>query len=202
MNSGKPVIIALTGGIGSGKSTASAYLSEKGCPVIDADKIAREIVAPGMPALDKLAALFGQGVLNGDGSLNRKRLAGIVFADDSAKKRMESVMHGEILSIMKERAGKLADSGERLIVLDFPLLFETGGFAGETDEIWLIDADDELRVERVMRRDGSTRAEVQSRVNSQMSRAEKRKRARVIIDNSGSMEELYQKLDRLIEAYE
>jgi len=192
-------VIGLTGGIGSGKSTVSKYFAGKGYAVIDADIIAREIVVPGAPALRKLVSVFGTEILNDDGTLNRKKLAGIVFKDDVLRGRMNEIMHGEILRIMKERIAGLSASGYNGIVfLDIPLLFETDSeLTLKMDEIWFVDAEEEIRAARVTERDGISRQDALNIINSQMSSEEKRKRAHKVIENSGSEEELYQKLDVL-----
>jgi len=194
-------LIGLTGGVGSGKSTVSAYLSDKGYPVLDADKIAREIVAPGGDALKSLVSVFGLGILNDDGSLDRKKLAGMVFHDSALKDKMDGIMHGEILKLMRGRIDDLALSGhEGPVFLDIPLLFEVdAGRIFDMNEIWLVDADDETRVRRVTERDGISRQAVLDIMGNQMSGAEKRRKAHKIIDNSGSKEELYRVLDKLID---
>jgi dephospho-CoA kinase len=197
-------VIGLTGGVGSGKSTVSAYLSEKGYPVIDADKAAREIVLPGSPVLGALARVFGREILNEDGTLNRKKLASIAFGDRSLKAKMDDIMHGEIYRLMKARVGELALSGYKgLVFLDIPLLFETGGeLLKEIDETWVADACEETRIKRVVARDGTTREEVEKIIKNQMDGSEKRAKADVVIDNSGSAEALYAFLDELLETYE
>jgi len=198
-------IIGLTGGIGSGKSTVSAYLSEKGYTVIDADKIAREIVMPGEPALYELVSVFSNDILNEDGTLNRKKLGGTVFGDHALRERMNDIMHGEILKIMKERIDELAVSGyNRIVFLDIPLLFETADAKLTTvmEQIWVVDTDDEIRIKRIIERDGVSRRDVLKIMNNQMSSGEKRKRADVVIENSGSEEKLYQQLDKLIQSHD
>ena len=204
MKSGGMKIIGLTGGIGSGKSTVSAYFSDNGHVVIDADRIAREIVAPGMPVLSELASAFGEHILNSDGTLDRKKLAEVAFGDKILKKRMDAIMHGEILRIIDERIAGLAESGyNSFVLLDIPLLFETNtGLNDAIDEIWVVDAEDETRIERVIGRDGISRQDIIKIMDSQMSREEKRKRADVVIENSGSKEELYRKIDKLVKRYE
>jgi len=189
-------IIGLTGGIGSGKSTVSGYLRKQGHVVIDADQIAREIVEPGSAILEKLASSFGQEIIRGDGSLDRKALADIAFRHKEKHRLMENIMHGEIHRVMEERI----DAASAVTVfLDIPLLFEAGVdklFA--MDEIWLVDAPEDVRIARVRKRDGATEEEIRERMSHQMASGEKRKRAHVIIENGGSEEELYHNLDKLI----
>ena len=194
-------VIALTGGIGSGKSTVSEYLAEKGYAIIDADKIAREIVVVGAPTLQRLAAVFGEDILNDDKSLNRKKLGSIVFKDNALCKKMNDIMHGEIFKIIKERIESLRVSGyNKLVFLDVPLLFETASpeLYAIIDQIWTIDTDDEVRTSRIMKRDGVPRESVLQIMQNQMSNEEKRKRADIVIDNSGNKEALYSTLDKLL----
>jgi dephospho-CoA kinase len=200
MNQGFKVI-GLTGGIGSGKSTVAEYLIEKGYIIIDADIIAREIVTTGAPALQRLVAVFGEGILNDDKSLNRKKLGSIVFKDNVLCKKMNDIMHGEIFKIIKERIEEFCVSGyNKLIFLDIPLLFETASpeLYAIIDQIWVVDTDDDMRIERIMKRDGVSRESVLQIMNNQMSSEEKRKRADVVIDNSKDREALYLILDELI----
>jgi len=204
MRSGKKAIIGLTGGVGSGKSTVSSYLSQKGFPVVDADKIAREIVAPGSVALDRLVCVFGTDILKEDGTLNRRKLADIAFADKAKRESLNAIMHGEIFSLMRKKVDEIFRTGYNGVVfLDIPLLFETAGdFLKEMDAVWVVDAGEEVRIGRVMARDGILRGDVINIMNNQMDSAEKRKKAHVVIDNSGSEEALYEKLDELIGSYE
>ena len=197
-------IICLTGGIGSGKSTVSRYLSGKGNIVIDADKIAREIVKPGSPVLKKLSAQFGEEIITDCGCLDRKKLADIVFKKSALREIMDCIMHGEILKIIKGRIAELIESDYKgLIILDIPLLFETEmDKLIEHDEIWLVDAERDIRIERIIKRDGSSRDDILRRMDNQMSSEEKKKKAQIIIDNSGCENDLYVILGKLIEKYE
>lgn len=203
-------IIGLTGGIGSGKSTVTDYLTERGYHVLDADKIAREIVLPGSEMLIRLTAAFGDEIISEDGSLNRKKLASIVFADPEKKKTLDDLMHTEILELIHERIHRYREEAEsvaakgdsgnryRVIFIDAPLLFETG-LDKSVSEAWVIDADEETRIKRIMERDGLGREEILSRINNQMARDEKNRRADVILDNTGNQESLYRQIDMLLE---
>jgi dephospho-CoA kinase len=206
-------IIGLTGGIGSGKSTVTDYLSARGFHVLDADKIAREIVLPGSDMLIQLAAAFGDAVICEDGSLDRKKLAEIVFSDAEKKKTLDAMMHTEILELIHERvlryreeADTIAAAGGdpgnilkyKVIFIDAPLLFETG-LEKSVEEVWVIDADDETRIRRIMERDGLEREEILLRIGSQMERGEKNRRADVVLDNTGDQEALYRQIDLLLE---
>ena len=190
-------IIGLTGGIGTGKSTASAYLKKKGFAVIDADAIARRIVEPGKPLVKILAESFGMHILRQDGSLERKALASIVFQDRKQKKRLDSLMHGAIIEIIDQQINEYQNGSHAGILIDAPLLFETK-LDQKCDRTWLITAETETRIARVCARDQMSREEVQERIKSQMEDAKKRKLADVIIDNSGSHQELVKKLDQVL----
>ena len=190
-------IIGLTGGIGSGKSTISDYLTEKGFHVLDADKIAREIVMPGSEALIELVSVFGEEILMEDGSLDRKRLGAIAFADAEKKKLLDDIMHTRILEIIHQKVVEFRESMHRTIFIDAALLFETGldKFVGE---IWVVDVEEEVRIKRIIDRDGMSRSEILKRIANQMDQEQKNSRADQILDNSGSKEALYQQIDALI----
>jgi len=195
-------VIGLTGGIGSGKSTVSEYLSQKGYVIVDADKIAREIVMPETPTLQNLVSVFGKEILNEDRSLNRKKLGGIVFGDDALCQQLNDIMHDEIFKIIKERIDEKRISGyNKILFLDIPLLFETASaeLYETMDQIWVVDTEDEVRIQRIMARDETSRESVLNIMSNQMSSEEKRKRADVVIENSGSKEDLYLILDKLLQ---
>jgi dephospho-CoA kinase len=206
-------IIGLTGGIGSGKSTVTDYLTSRGFHVLDADKIAREIVLPGSEMLIQLSAVFGSEIIMEDGSLNRKKLGEIIFSDSEKKKILDSLMHTRILELIHERILQyreeaelvpinLADPGHetvnKVIFIDAPLLFETG-LDRSVEEVWVIDADDETRIKRIMERDGMNREDIIRRMESQMARDEKNKRASVVLDNTGDQDALFEQIDGLLE---
>ncbi|MBR0596700.1 dephospho-CoA kinase [Sinanaerobacter chloroacetimidivorans] len=203
-------IIGLTGGIGSGKSTVTNYLLEKGFEVLDADKIAREIVLPGSDTLIELTAKFGKDILLEDGSLNRKKLGEIVFGDVEKKAVLDKIMHSRILEIIYSKILMFRESAEimnqknpdikqaKVIFIDAPLLFETR-LDEHVSEVWVVDADDETRITRVMERDGLSREEIVSRIAVQMDRNQKIERANEILDNSGEREALYHQIDLLLE---
>lgn len=189
-------IIGLTGGIGSGKTTVSDYLISRGYPVLDADRIAREIVLPGSEMLIRLAAVFGEEIIREDGSLDRRKLGDIVFSDPEKKKTLDSLMHTEILELIHERIYRFRESAE-VIFIDAPLLFETG-LDKSVNEIWVVDVDNETRIKRIMERDGLKRDEILKRISTQMTREEKNRRADVILDNTGDQEALYRQIEQLL----
>lgn len=191
----KKTVIGLTGGIGSGKSTVSRYLAEKGCRIIDADLIAREIVKPGMPALAEIRETFGEDVMLQDGSLDRKKLGKIVFADPARLEQLNHITGGRIREEIEKRISLAEDE---IIVLDAPLLLESG-LQTRVDQVWIVDVSDSVRIRRVMERDGATREEVEHRMKNQLTREQRMGKGYIIIDNSGSMEETFAQADRLLE---
>lgn len=197
-------IIGLTGGIGSGKSTVTEYLISRGFHVLDADKIAREIVTSGSDTLIELVSIFGKEILQEEGSLDRKKLGSIVFSDIDKKKKLDELMHARILETIHERILKFHEEVDhaaipkhKAIFIDAPLLFETG-LDKSVNEIWVIDVEDETRIKRIIERDGLKRDEILQRINAQMPRNEKIKRADTILDNNADQEQLYQQLDKLL----
>lgn len=190
-------IIGLTGGIGTGKSTASDYLRKQGFAIIDADSVSREIVEPGTPLLEELTRHFGDNIRREDGSLDRKGLGAIVFADPKKRELLDRLTHGPILREIEARARALKKRGGRGIIVDAPLLFETG-LEEKCDQVWLITAEEALRIARVCARDGLTPEEVSARIGSQMEEGEKKKRADRVIDNSSSREALLRQLAGLL----
>ena len=192
-------VIGLTGGIGTGKSTASEYLRKQGFSIIDADRISREIVEPGTLLLKELEKNFGSGIIKDDGTLDRKALAAIVFSDKEKKSRLDGLMHGHILDEIERKISESQSGEGRGIIVDAPLLFETG-LEKKCDQVWLITADEKLRFLRVCERDGMDPEEVRARIQNQMADEEKKERAHRIVDKSGSKEALLAQLAELIEA--
>jgi len=192
-------VIGLTGGIGTGKSTVSAYLRQQNIPVIDADAIAREITAPGSPVLSDIRILLGDEVFFEDGTMNRQKVASKIFSDSSLLQAYEALTTAEAVRQCLELVEEYRRKGSSdMVVLDAPLLFECG-MQQYTDEDWVVDTDLEKRIARVMNRDGISRDAIMERINRQMSAAEKNSRADHMIDNSGSLEYLYGQVDALLE---
>lgn len=195
-------VIGLTGGIGAGKSTVSDLLRQKGCRIIDADRIAHEITAPGSPLLPKLAEAFGQDILHADGTLDRKALAAKAFSSREQREKLEAITTSQVVQIISQQLEQLREEGrEKLVFVDAPLLFEAGADA-LTDLVWLVDADLELRIRRTMERDNAGREEILQRIKNQMPDEEKRARAHEIIDNSKGKDELYQRVEGLLKYYD
>lgn len=173
--------VALTGNIGSGKSVAGEFFQQKGITVIDTDKIARDVVEPGEKALAEVVEVFGKDLLEKDGTLNRKKLGSIVFADEEKRKKLEAILHPAIW----QRLQKDMDwDNERLVIAEVPLLFEAN-WQDRFDKIILIKAEDNVRLKRIMKRDDLSEEEAKKRLESQMSQEEKEKRADFVVDNSG-----------------
>ncbi len=200
-------VIGLTGGIGAGKSTVSGLLQQLGYEIVDADQIAHEITEPGSPVLTQIADAFGSHMIRPDGSLDRKALAAAAFSDPAKKQQLEEITTSQVVRIVKQRLEQLQEqrpkgqAGKGLVFLDAPLLFETGADA-LTDQVWLVDADLEVRIQRTMERDQASRADILRRIENQMPDAEKRARAHVVIDNSKGKDELYQRVEGLLKDYD
>jgi len=182
--------IGITGGIGSGKSAVTDYLRGKGYAVIDADEVAREAAVPGEPAMLRLGEEIGGEVFREDGTLDRQELARIMFSNPIALMTVNEIFHGDIKGRIEAHANEREKLGDSIVFVSAPLLFETGADR-MADESWLVTADDEKRLKRVMDRDGLSAEDVRARMDSQMPEDEKRARADVVIENNGTLEELY-----------
>jgi len=192
-------IIGLTGGIGTGKSTVSSYLKKRGCIIIDADDISRRMTNNGSPALDDIANAFGKDFILDDGSLDRKGLGNVVFNDKEKLLKLQSIITEKVVEIINLKLNTFRDENcDKIVVVDAPLLFECG-MENMADENWLVSADINVRLKRVMERDHLTKDEIVSRINNQMSQTEKEKLSHVILDNSGSLDELYDQIDCQLE---
>ena len=181
------MIVGLTGGIATGKSLVAGELKRCGAAVIDADRISREIVEPGKPAYNDIVKEFGPGIIQPDGTVDRKALGNIVFCDPVALDRLNSITHPRIRERIREEAGRLSADGEAIVVLDIALLIEMG-VRYEVEKIIVVYCDDEQQVQRLMERDNLTRVEAQKRLSCQMDIKEKLKYADYVIDNSGPMD--------------
>ena len=178
-------VIGLTGGIATGKSNVAGFLEELGAVVIDADQLSRLAVRPGSPALARIVAAFGREVLLADGSLDRKRVRALVFADADKRHLLEEIIHPEIRRLADEQIEAVAAKGGRVVFYMAPLLIEAGS-TDRVDEIWVVTVRPEIQIERLMARDGISRDEAQRMIASQMPLAEKERCGRIVIDNSGT----------------
>ena len=182
-------VIGLTGGIGSGKSSVARMFEKLGATVIDADRLVHEVQAPGSPVLARIAEAFGPEVIGPDGGLDREALAAIVFRDPEARRKLNAIVHPAVGAAMLARVKEAREAGARLVVLDIPLLLETGGArAFGLDAVVVVYAREEQQVARQLERNGYGREEAERRVRAQMSLEEKRRLADHVIDNSGSRE--------------
>ncbi|MBE6045238.1 MAG: dephospho-CoA kinase [Clostridiales bacterium] len=196
------IVIGITGGIGTGKSTAAEYLIEKGFALIDADQIGRDLTAEGEPILAEIEEKFG--CVSHDGQkgnglvLDRKAMADLVFRDNEVKEQFDQMMHQEIISIIDRNIAELKQTDARGILLDAPLLFEAN-INDRCDVVILITADMDERIDRVSQRDDADEEDIRDRINNQMSDEEKAKYADFVIDNSGEPEDMFAQLDDIID---
>lgn len=180
-------IVGLTGGIACGKSNVSDALREMGAAVVDGDKLSRELTDRDGAALPALRAAFGPGVFRPDGTLDRRALGRVVFADDEARARLDALMHPYLESLILSRIGQARENGDAVCVLDMPLLYEAG-LDRLCDTVWCVYLPEETQLRRLMARDGFTREEAEARLRSQLPAAEKARRAQVVIDTGGSID--------------
>ncbi|MDO8426801.1 MAG: dephospho-CoA kinase [Deltaproteobacteria bacterium] len=183
------MIAGLTGGIATGKSLVSNELKRLGARIIDADIIAREIVEPGKPAYNEIVEEFGKGILNEDGTLNRRELGRIVFSDKEKLKRINGITHPGIIKRIEEEISKISSGkDDSIIVVDAAVLIEAGAHK-DMDKVIVVYADEDKQIERIKRRDNLTESEARCRIGSQIPLKEKVKYADYVIDNNGRMEE-------------
>ncbi|AZN42424.1 dephospho-CoA kinase [Paenibacillus albus] len=188
--------LGLTGGIACGKSTVGAMLLARGAKLVDADQVAREVVLPGEPALAAIAAEFGQAVLNADGTMNRPEVGKLVFGNPERLSKLESILHPAIRSRMWDRIEAYeASDPNQLIVADIPLLFETGQDA-MYDAVMVVYVPQAVQLERLMQRNQLTEEQASQRIGLQLDIEEKKRRATYVIDNSGSLAETEQQVER------
>lgn len=184
-------VLGLTGGTGAGKSAAAEYFRKSGAYVIDADKLSHEVTGPGGEALEEIARVFPEAMENG--TLNRRALGVIVFSRPERLKELNKITH----TYIKKRAQALIEKAGGFIVFDAPLLYEAG-CDDLCDSVIVVDADDEIRTERIMARDGLGRADAEKRVSARRLAPLREKADYVVMNNSGT-EELYKELDRIME---
>jgi dephospho-CoA kinase len=202
-----PVIIGLTGGIASGKSTVSGLFRELGAVVIDADALARDVVAPGQPALEDIRKVFGDDVLTESGELDRAGLAAIVFGNDDARARLEGITHPRIAEAMMTATQRAGEEGHRWVIYDAALIVEKGHHHW-LDSVIVVAVSPSTQLERLRRRDGLNPEQAQARLDAQMPLADKIAVATFVIDNEGSVEQtrrqvvaLHQTIDGRVRAH-
>ena len=182
-----PLVIALTGGIGSGKSSVAAILKELGAAVIDTDEIAHRLTAPGQPGAHAVGEQFGAGYLRADGALDRDRMRALVFSDPAAKKKLEAILHPMIRA---EVNAAVQAAHAPYIVIAVPLLIETGAYRELARRILVVDCSEEQQMARVIRRTGLSAAAVRAIMTSQVSRGERLKHADDVVRNAAGLAEL------------
>ncbi|MBV8358605.1 MAG: dephospho-CoA kinase [Deltaproteobacteria bacterium] len=189
--------IGVTGGIGSGKSTVTKFLEALGAPIIDADKVGHAIYAPDGPAYSDVIAAFGRGILASDGTIDRRKLGPIVFADAGALKRLNSIVHPKMFARMGDMIKHLRAGGERNpIVVEAAILIEAN-WQALFDEIWLVVASKERVVERIERERGFKPEQTEARIRAQLSDEERQKHSTLVITNNGTIGELHEKVTHL-----
>ncbi len=189
-------VIGLTGGIGSGKSTAAHILAEFGAKVIDADKVAHEVFNPGTEGLQKVVETFGEGVLNSLGEIDRKKLGEIVFNNPTALSTLNEIIHPRAYELTRSRLEEFRKQGVEVVVLEVILLVEAG-WDHLADEIWVTVATEDTVVKRLQESRGLTKQEILTRIHAQTPNEERTKYADVVIENDGSYEELKKRLSEL-----
>jgi len=202
-----PIRLGITGGVGAGKSVACDYLAQLGVTVVSTDQLAKNAVMPGMPAFDKIVHYFGGDILSADGSLNRKKLRRLITEDKEKKKMLEQFVHPEVFAGMAEAYQAAQKRRDPLIVVEVPLLFETG-MASLFDYILTVTVNPDVRVKRIMERDHFTKEEALALMGIQMPEEEKIRQSDFVIENNGSLENarmrmgaIYKQLMRRIEHY-
>lgn len=185
--------LGLTGGIATGKSTASQYFQSKKIPVIDADIIARDVLEPDQPAFNRVVDTFGGSILTEEGLLDRKALGRLIFADEMKRKMLNDIVQGDIRKRICLEKDKLRKQDKPLVVLDIPLLYEAD-YEKEVDEVMVIYTDRSTQLKRLMKRDNISKEEASERIEAQYSIEEKAKRADTVINNSGSVEDTQNQL--------
>ena len=193
-----PLVVGLTGNIGTGKSTVTRMLSELGAEVIDADKVAHEMMRAGTPVHAAIVEAFGREILSSDGEIDRKQMGALVFADPAALARLEALTHPATITAISHRIG---ESSAPVVMVEAIKLIESG-MAAVYDGVWVVTCTPEQQIRRIMAQRGLSRQEAEQRVRAQPSQAEKIARADVVIDNSGSLsrtrEQVHAAWERLI----
>ena len=189
------LVVGLTGGIGSGKSTVAAMLAERGAVVVDADRLARDAVLPGTPGYGEVVGRFGPGVVCPDGTLDRRALAGVVFDDPSALADLNAIVHPPVRAAIADRLAAL-EGTDAVVVLEIPLLVESGRSYGASTVI-VVDCPEEVAIARLVEGRGMDEGDARRRIAAQISRSERLAAADVVIDNAGSPDALEHRVDEV-----
>ncbi len=191
-------VVGLTGGIASGKSTVAKYLRKQGVTVFDADAVAREALSQGTDAWQQVVELFGSDILEDNGSIDRKKLAAIVFEDKSKLRQLEQVLHGYVWQQVENFVENSQIQGQSWVVLDVPLLIECNWHT-RVDEVWVVSLEPEEQVRRALARDDIQEQDVRARIKAQLPLQEKEKYADIILNNRGTQEALLAQVERQLE---
>lgn len=194
------MIIGLTGGIASGKSTVSRMLNDLGAEIIDADKVAREVVEPNQPTWANIKLRFGEDILYENGQLNRQKLGAIIFNDGQARTDLNAIIHPAIRKRMNEQKEKALKQGIELIVMDIPLLFESE-LEHMVEKVLVVYVPEAIQKTRLMHRDQIDEATALQKMKSQISIEKKKEKGHAFIDNSGTQEETKTQLERIIQQW-
>jgi len=191
-------VIGLTGGIGSGKSSVAQFLAELGAVVLDTDELGHEALQPDTEAWREVVAVFGRQVLTSEGEVDRKKLGELVFANPEALLRLNRIVHPHIGKMVQAQLEQYRRQGVKVVVLEIPLLVETGGTA-LVDEVWVTVADEPAVLSRLEKRSGLSRQQSLARIRAQASNGERVQHADVVINNNGSLDELKAQVKKLWE---
>ena len=194
---GPAFVVGLTGGIASGKSMVSRMFSDLGVPIIDTDVIARELVEPGEPLLASIVSAFGKELLDAYGRLKRRKLRKLIFSSKKKRKKLEALLHPEIAAEVRRRMQLIVDGYCMLVI---PLLAESGGYPG-LDRVLVVDTDPETQLKRLVKRDDVSKKQAKAALKAQVSREERLAIADDVIENSGTPEQLQEKVKALHERY-
>jgi len=189
-------VVGLTGGIASGKSMVARMFVELGARLVDADLLARQVVEPGKPAWGAIADHFGEGVLNPDRTLNREKLGEIIFRDPDERQVLNAITHPRIGAEMLDLIQRFQREGAAVVLIDAALLLESPA-TNWIRPVVVVTAEEEVRAERIMERDGLSREQALARIRSQMREDERKTRADYVIDNSGTLEELKRRVEEV-----
>jgi dephospho-CoA kinase len=192
-------VVALTGGIGAGKSEAAKIFASLGVPIVDVDVISRRLTGPGQPIMEKIADAFGRDFLTEDGALNRPAMRERIFANDDDRKKLEAILHPVIHSHALRELDQNREAPYQILAI--PLFFETNRYSGLVKRILLVDCDESLQISRTMNRNGMTEHTVRAIIAAQASRSYRRALANDIIENNGSIDALAEKVKELHEKY-
>ncbi|MCA0163034.1 dephospho-CoA kinase [Bacillus sp. RAR_M1_44] len=195
------LVIGLTGGIASGKSTVSQMIKEKGIRVVDADIIAKEAVSKGAPALHQIVQTFGEEVLLPNGELNRQQLGAIIFSDEEKRKKLNAIVHPEVRKEMLEQRDEGVSNNETFVVLDIPLLFESK-LEGLVDRIIVVYTTPDLQLSRLMNRNDLSEEEALKRIHSQQPLEEKCQKADRVIENTKDLAFIRKQLENILNEWE